>query len=207
MMTVKQVAALTGVSARTLQFYDEIGLLKPTEVTEAGYRLYGEGALETLEQILFFKELDFTLKEIKAILDDPAFDKAAAYRKQRELIGMKRDRLNGLLERLDRLIGGEKCMDFKEFDMGGYFKALNDFKSTHEDQILERLGSMEAFDQMAAELRSREEEVAPMAAAQYGSLENYTRAMVIPGRGERSCGEGGRDRPAADGRPAARPGV
>lgn len=78
MRTVKQVSALTGVSVRTLQFYDEIGLLKPTSVTEAGYRLYGDGALEVLQQILFFKELDFSLKEIKAILENPSFDRRAA---------------------------------------------------------------------------------------------------------------------------------
>lgn len=60
MMTVKQVANLTGVSVRTLQFYDEIGLLKPAGLTEAGYRLYDENTLETLQQILFFKELDLT---------------------------------------------------------------------------------------------------------------------------------------------------
>lgn len=72
MMTVKQVANLTGVSVRTLQFYDEIGLLKPAGLTEAGYRLYDENTLETLQQILFFKELDFTLKEVKTIMENPA---------------------------------------------------------------------------------------------------------------------------------------
>lgn len=93
MMTVKQVSTLTGVSVRTLQFYDEIGLFQPTEMTEAGYRLYDEHALEVLQQILFFKELDFTLKEIKAIMENPQFNKAAVFKKQRELIQLKRDRL------------------------------------------------------------------------------------------------------------------
>ena len=85
-MTVKQVANLTGVSVRTLQFYDEIGLLKPAGLTEAGYRLYDENTLETLQQILFFKELDFTLKEVKTIMENPQFDKMNAFIKQRELI-------------------------------------------------------------------------------------------------------------------------
>ena len=93
MMTVKQVSVLTGVSVRTLQFYDEIGLLKPTQMTESGYRLYDESALEVLQQILFFKELDFTLKEIKVIMENPQFDKKAAFEKQKELIRLKRDRL------------------------------------------------------------------------------------------------------------------
>ena len=82
MMTVKQVSVLTGVSVRTLQFYDEIGLLKPTQMTDSGYRLYDESALEVLQQILFFKELDFTLREIKVIMENPQFDKKAAFEKQ-----------------------------------------------------------------------------------------------------------------------------
>lgn len=176
MMTVKQVSLLTGVSVRTLQFYDEIGLFKPTKITEAGYRLYDESALEVLQQILFFKELDFTLKEIKAIMDDPGFDRKAALKKQRELMQFKRDRLDGLLGLLDKLIKGEKAMEFKDFDMSGYFRVLNDFKKTHTDEIIVRLGSMEAYDEMVSFLKSQEEEIAGMAVKQFGSLENYTEA-------------------------------
>ncbi|WP_322746524.1 MerR family transcriptional regulator [Eubacterium callanderi] len=86
MRTVKQVAALTGVSVRTLQYYDEIGVFKPTEVTEAGYRLYDDEALKALQQVLFFKELDFPLKDIREIMADPGFDRARAFKKQRELL-------------------------------------------------------------------------------------------------------------------------
>lgn len=177
MMTVKQVSTLTGVSVRTLQFYDEIGLFQPTEMTEAGYRLYDEHALEVLQQILFFKELDFTLKEIKAIMENPQFNKAAAFEKQRELIQLKRDRLNGMLELLDKLIHGEMCMDFKEFDMSEYFQALSEFKATHTDEIIKQLGSMEQFDEMLSALQSHEDEIASQAVRQYGSIENYTKAM------------------------------
>lgn len=177
MMTVKQVASLTGVSVRTLQFYDEIDLLKPAQITEAGYRLYDDRALEKLQQILFFKELAFTLKEIKEIMENPRFDKAAAYRQQKELIQIKRDRLNALLGLLDKLIKGETCMDFKEFDMSQYFCVLNDFKKTHAAEITEQLGSMERFDEMVCELESREQEIADGAVQQYGSLENFTEAM------------------------------
>ena len=177
MMTVKQVSTLTGVSVRTLQFYDEIGLFQPTEMTEAGYRLYDEHALEVLQQILFFKELDFTLKEIKAIMENPQFNKAAVFKKQRELIQLKRDRLNGMLELLDKLIHGEMCMDFKEFDMSKYFQALSEFKATHTDEIIKQLGSMEQFDEMLSALQSHEDEIASQAVRQYGSIENYTKAM------------------------------
>lgn len=81
MKSISQVAQLTGVSIRTLQYYDEIGLLKPSALTESGYRLYDDDALRTLQQILFFKELGFQLKEIDEILKDPDFDRIAAFRK------------------------------------------------------------------------------------------------------------------------------
>lgn len=75
MKTVKQVSQLAGISVRTLQYYDEIGLLKPSEVTAAGYRLYNDDALEILQQILLFRELGFPLKDIGAIMQNPRYDK------------------------------------------------------------------------------------------------------------------------------------
>ena len=176
MMTVKQVANLTGVSVRTLQFYDEIGLLKPAGLTEAGYRLYDENTLETLQQILFFKELDFTLKEVKTIMENPQFDKLNAFIKQRELIQLKRDRLNALIELLDKLIKGEKCMDFKKFDMTDYFNALNEYRQNNSEEIVKQFGSLESFEEMLTMMRSREGEMGGMAGKQYGSIENYTKA-------------------------------
>ena len=160
MMTVKQMSSLTGVSVRTLQFYDEIGLLKPTQVTEAGYRMYDENTLAVLQQILFFKELDFTLKEIKAIMASPLYDRKDAFEKQRELIQIKRDRLNALLELLDRLIKGERTLDFREFDMSNYFQVLTDYKRTHMEEIIKQLGSMESFDEMISELKANEGHIA-----------------------------------------------
>lgn len=177
MMTVKQVSQLTGVSVRTLQFYDRIGLFKPTATTEAGYRLYEESALEGLQQILFFKELDFTLKEIKGILEAPRFDSTAVYRKQRELLRVKRDRLNALLELLDRLIKGEKCMEFKKFDENVYFTMLEKFKKTHTKEIIDQLGSVENYNALLSELKAQDEQLAEKAIQEYGSLEKYTEAM------------------------------
>lgn len=177
MMTVKQVSELTGVSIRTLQFYDEIGLLKPTKVSDAGYRLYDDSALESLQQILFFKELDFTLKEIRAIIGNPKFDPVTAFQKQRELIELKRNRLNSLLGLLDRLIQGERCMEFKDFDLSGYFRVLKEFRETHTEEIGERFGSVEAFDEMVSDLESRGGSLAEMAALAYGSTGQYADAM------------------------------
>lgn len=176
MRTVKQVIALTGVSVRTLQFYDEIGLFKPTQVTDAGYRLYDDSSLEILQQILFFKELDFTLKEIKVIMDNPQFDKVEAFKKQKALIQMKRDKLNGLLSLLEELEKGEKIMSFTEFDMSNYFRALDEFKKTHTDEIVKRFGGIDKFNEMVSELKSKESDIAEIAVKQYGSIENYSRA-------------------------------
>ena len=75
MKTVSEVSRLTGISARTLHYYDEIGLFTPSQKSEAGYRLYDDKALETLQQILFFREFDIPLKEIKAIMANPALDR------------------------------------------------------------------------------------------------------------------------------------
>lgn len=176
MRTVKQVSALTGVSIRTLQFYDEIDLFKPTQVNDAGYRLYDDASLELLQQILFFKELDFTLREIKAIMANPHFDKVEAFKKQKALIQLKRDRLNRLLSLLAKLEKGEKIMSFNEFDMSGYFQALEEFKKTHADEILKKFGDIDAFDEMVGELKAKASDIAELAVKQYGSIENYTRA-------------------------------
>ena len=79
MNTVNKIAKLTGISVRTLHYYDEIGLLKPSQFTETGYRLYDDNALVVLQQILFFKELDFSLNDIKDIITSPDFDKNKAF--------------------------------------------------------------------------------------------------------------------------------
>ncbi|SNS90754.1 transcriptional regulator, MerR family [Anaerovirgula multivorans] len=177
MRTVKQVSELTGVSVRTLQYYDEIGLFKPSQVTESGYRMYDDDALEVLQQIMFFKELDFPLKDIKSVMQNPKFEKNKAFENQKKLIQTKRDRLDGLLNLLDKLIKGEKCMSFKEFDMSEYFNALETFKEKHTDEIIKHWSSVDEFDKMTEDFKSKETEIAQMAVTQYGSIEKYTEAM------------------------------
>ena len=117
MMTVKKVSDLTGVSVRTLQYYDKIGLLNPTELTDAGYRLYDDTALERLQQILLFRELEFPLKEIKAILDSPNFDSKKALSQQIELLELKKQHLENLINfaRGIKMIG-VRAVDFSAFD-------------------------------------------------------------------------------------------
>ena len=117
MKTVHEVSRLTGVSIRALQYYDSIGLLRPAERTEAGYRLYDDGDLETLHQILMFRELEFPLKEIRRILGSPDFDREKAIDRQIGLLRLKKERLERLL-RLAREMkqGGKDKMDFSAFD-------------------------------------------------------------------------------------------
>ncbi|MGN0634068.1 MAG: MerR family transcriptional regulator [Oscillospiraceae bacterium] len=117
MMTVKEVSRLTGVSIRTLQYYDKIGLLPPTKYTESGYRLYDDKALEKLQQILLFRELEFPLKDIKEIVGSPGFDREKALEQQIELLTLKKEHIENLIE-LARGIktSGVIKMDFKAFD-------------------------------------------------------------------------------------------
>jgi MerR family transcriptional regulator, multidrug-efflux activator len=103
-LQVKEVSDLAGVSVRTLHHYDAIGLLVPSSVTPAGYRLYSDGDLEKLQQILFFKEIGFSLQEVKEILDSPGFDRRRALEAHRELLLEKRERMDRMLETVDRTI-------------------------------------------------------------------------------------------------------
>ena len=117
-MTVHEVSKLSGVSIRTLQYYDSIGLLKPSDYTESGYRLYDDAALERLQMILLFRELEFPLKDIGKIIDSPQFDKRKALEQQIELLTLKKEHIENLLNlaRGIKEIGVNNIMDFTAFD-------------------------------------------------------------------------------------------
>ena len=120
MMTVNEVSKLSGVSIRSLHHYDKIGLLPATEVTAAGYRLYDDKALERLQMILLFKELQFPLKEITTILDNPEFDRSKALEQQIKLLELRKEHLENLIDlaRGIKMIGVQKMskMSFDAFD-------------------------------------------------------------------------------------------
>lgn len=117
MMTIHEVSKLAGVSVRTLHHYDAIGLLLPTALTEAGYRLYDDTALARLQSILLFRELEFPLKDIKRILDDPNFDKSAALEDQIKLLELRRKQLGKLIALArETLKTGVTPMKFDAFD-------------------------------------------------------------------------------------------
>ncbi|RSD25509.1 MerR family transcriptional regulator [Mesobacillus subterraneus] len=124
MYKVKEVAAITGVSVRTLHHYDRIGLLEPEGITSSGYRLYSERDLERMQQILFFKEMDLSLQEIKEILERPDFDRHDTLRKHKDLLLAKKKRLEEMIQTVDKTLRsmerGYKMADkdlFKGFDM------------------------------------------------------------------------------------------
>lgn len=117
MRTISEVSRLSGVSRRTLQYYDEIGLLKPTEVTEAGYRLYDDEALAQLQQILLYRELQFPLKEISRILHSSDYNRNRALEQQIQLLTLKKEHLENLILYAKGIYGtGVKYVNFAAFD-------------------------------------------------------------------------------------------
>ena len=117
MRTVKEVSDLTGVSIRTLHYYDTIGLLHPTTVTDAGYRLYDDAALERLQHIMLFRELEFPLKDIKDIINGSDFNRNKALEQQIQLLTLKKEHIENLITFARGIHGiGVKHMDFSAFD-------------------------------------------------------------------------------------------
>lgn len=151
MRTVNEVSRLTGVSIRTLQYYDKIGLLKPTEYTESGYRLYDDTALETLQQILLFRELEFPLKEIREILSDPDFDRNRALEQQITLLTMKKERLQNLIDLAREIqLEGVKKMDFSAFDT----RKIDEYTK----QAKEKWGKTAEYKEFEEKAKSRNKE-------------------------------------------------
>lgn len=140
-ITIKEIAKLVGVSKRTLHYYDEIGLLSPADTTEAGYRLYSDKDLERLQQIMFFKELGFELKLIKEILSSSSFDKKEALTHHRKILLLKKNRIENLINLVDKTLEGERIMSFKEFDM----TEINEAQEKYKAEVEERWGSSEAY--------------------------------------------------------------
>ncbi len=139
-MRIKELAKLTGVSVRTLHYYDEIGLLKPAFVDEQnGYREYDDNSLERMIEILFYRELDFPLKSIAEILSSPDYDKTQVLRKQKELLTLKKERLENLISALDKAEKGEISMN--TFSKNDYETA----RKQYADEAKQRWGNTEAY--------------------------------------------------------------
>lgn len=148
-MKVKEVADLVGISVRTLHHYDEIGLLSPKEITESGYRLYSDDDLEVLQQILFFRELGFPLKQIKEIIHSPSFDRQEALELHRTMLLDKRRQLDQMINTIEKTIQhskGEIQMSQKEKFAGFDFS-----HNPYEQEARERWGD-KAVDDANAKL-------------------------------------------------------
>ncbi len=144
-MHTKEFAVLTGVSVRTLHYYDEIGLLEPASVDEQnGYRFYDESCMERMQEILFYRELDFPLKDIQKILSSPDYNKQAALKEQLHLLKLKKNRLERIISAIDDVMKGEKIA-MNVFD-NSEFEAQRK-KYTREAQ--EKWGGTAAFKESA----------------------------------------------------------
>ena len=139
-MSVHEVAKLTGITARTLHYYDEIGLLKPTKVTESGYRMYDDTALSRLQNILLFRELEFPLKEIKVILDSPDFDPSEAIAQQIELLELQYKHIGELIIFAREIQNkGVTTMNFDVFDKSEIKK--------YEAEVKAKWGNTKAYQE------------------------------------------------------------
>ena len=188
MKTVKDVSEITGVSIRTLRYYDEIDLLKPTELTEAGYRLYDNKALEKLQEIMFFRELEIPLIDIKKIMDNPNYDKEQALLAQKSLLEQKRNRLNGIIELITDVMKGVNTMSFGAFSNKEVQKMVNHTlecmtKESLDEQV-QKYGSMEKYKEHLVSGFANEQAMADLL-KWYGSKEKAMEAvMQSTGSGE-----------------------
>ena len=190
MRTVKEISDLTGISVRTIHYYDEIGLLKPTNKSDAGYRLYDDKALETLQQILFFREFDIPLKEIKVVIENPALEKNQILQMQRKMLVKKKERMERLIASIDRILKGDNTMDFKVFSKTELEDVYNSMaRNMSEKQkaiFIEHYGSMEEWKKTFLKNASNEavQKNFEKIVEWYGSKEKALEASKAPGNTE-----------------------
>ena len=186
MKTVKEIAKLTGISARTLHYYDEIGLLNPTQKSEAGYRLYDEKALETLQQILFFREFDIPLKDIKTVIQNPSFDRNQILQMQRKMLVAKKERIERLIASIDDILKGESKMGFEIFNKSEIEEMcsamIENMKEEQKQVFIEQYGSIEEWKKEFMEKASTKEaqENFAQVVEWYGSKEKALEASMNP---------------------------
>ncbi|KAB2334798.1 MerR family transcriptional regulator [Cytobacillus depressus] len=158
--TVQGLAKLAGVSARTLRYYDEIGILKPARMNSSGYRIYGKAEIDRLQQILFYRELDVSLDNIKKIVTSPDFDGAHALKEHREKLLEKRKQLDALIANVEKTIEqteGRIHMSDKEKFAGFKKKMIEDNEKKYGKEIREKYGN-DKVDQSNAKLVNMSEE-------------------------------------------------
>ncbi len=181
MRAIKEVSRLSGISIRTLRYYDEIGLMKPTKLTAAGYRLYDDAALERLQQIMFFRELEIPLAHIKSILDDPGYDKNQVLLTQLGLLEQKRTRLDRIITLIHDVLKGENTMNFEVFTKEDIEQILDHTLSCMKPEVLskeiKKHGSLENYRAFLSAGFTNEQAVADIM-KWYGSKEKAMEAML-----------------------------
>lgn len=154
MKTIKEVSELAGISIRTLRYYDEIGLLTPSSLSPSGYRLYDSSTIEKLQEILFFREMEIPLIDIKRIMNNPNYNKEQALRTQKALLEQKRNRLNGLITLIDDVMKGVNTMSFEQFNKSDVETIITNMKQQlTEEQFQEFIdkyagGSVEDYEEL-----------------------------------------------------------
>ena len=152
-MRINEAAELAGVTVRTLHHYDKIGLLSPVKSAENGYRDYGEAELLRLQQIMFLKEMDFPLEEIKEMLDEPGLDRNRMMEAQLDLLLKKKQRLERIIALLEAEMRGDSKMSFNEFDM----KEIEECRKKYADEAREKWGGTEAYEESEERTKSYDE--------------------------------------------------
>ncbi|WP_042148735.1 MerR family transcriptional regulator [Paucisalibacillus sp. EB02] len=158
--TVKILARMSGVSGRTLRYYDQIGLLKPARINSSGYRIYGQKEVDQLQQILFYRELEVSLEDIFEIMNQPSFDRSEALKSHYEKLKEKRSRLDKIMATVEKTIasieGGKPMQDSEKFE-GFKEKLIEDNEKKYGKEIREKYGDA-TIDASNAKLRGMSQE-------------------------------------------------
>ncbi|EIA19229.1 MerR family transcriptional regulator [Listeria fleischmannii] len=179
--TIQKVAKLAGVSARTLRYYDEIGLLKPARLTSSGYRIYGQAELDLLQQILFYREMDLALPEIKSLVADPHFQPKEALKSHHKELLRKKERLDVLIRNVENTLssmeGMKKMTDKEKFE--GFKKELVDENERkYGTEIRAKYGDKKIDESNAKMMKLSEEDFAKMEALNDTLFELLERAKT-----------------------------
>ncbi len=142
-MSIARVAKLSGVTVRTLHYYDDIGILKPCKLTQSGYRVYDSDSLRRLQQILLWREMGFSLKDIAGILDGDGYLSMNALKEQKLVLESKRNRIDSMIALVEQIMRGESDMSFREFDMSDIEKAMEKYS----EETKKRYGNTKEYKQ------------------------------------------------------------
>lgn len=170
--TIQKLGRLAGISTRTLRYYDEIGILKPARINSSGYRIYGPSEVDQLQQILFYRELDFSLEQIRRIITDPDYDSAAALIEHRERLLMRRKHLDTLIANVDKTIAmneGSVIMTDQEKFEGFKQKIIEENEARYGEEIRQKYGE-HAVNQSNAKLKK-------MTETEYGEVQRLEKEM------------------------------